>query len=59
MATCIEIILEPHLYKPSWCKIHSMATLVFPDPVGAHTSMFSLLYSAHSLTRLCTPGVKW
>jgi hypothetical protein len=30
-----------------------MATLVLPDPVGAHTSMFSLLYRAHSLTRLC------
>lgn len=24
------------------------------SPVGAHTNMFSLLYSAQSLTRLCT-----
>lgn len=33
--------------------MHSMATLVLPAPVGAHTSMFSALYSAASHTRLC------
>ena len=32
------------------CVMHSMATLVFPAPVGAHTSMFSLVLYAVSHT---------
>mmetsp|Transcript_30308 Transcript_30308/g.77306 ORF Transcript_30308/g.77306 Transcript_30308/m.77306 type:complete len:475 (-) Transcript_30308:735-2159(-) len=40
--------------RPSVCMMVSMATLVLPAPVGAHTSMFSWLYSADSLTRDCT-----
>lgn len=33
-----------------------MATLVFPAPVGAHTSRFSLVYRAASATRDCKEG---
>lgn len=36
----------------TWCKIHSMATLVLPAPVGAHMSKFSLVVNAMSYTAL-------
>jgi hypothetical protein len=41
-------------YCPRVCRMVSMAQLVFPAPVGAHSSKFSLLLSAASYTRLCT-----
>ena len=31
---------RPHLCRPISCRMVSMATLVLPAPVGAHTSMF-------------------
>jgi hypothetical protein len=42
------------LCSPSSCRMHNMATFVLPAPVGAQTSMFSLLYRAQSDTRLWT-----
>mmetsp|Transcript_14013 Transcript_14013/g.46409 ORF Transcript_14013/g.46409 Transcript_14013/m.46409 type:complete len:308 (-) Transcript_14013:250-1173(-) len=40
--------------NPSSCRIVSIATLVFPAPVGAHRSMFSGDNMAVSYTWLCT-----
>jgi hypothetical protein len=43
-----------HICSPMVCMMQSMATLVLPAPVGAHTSMFSAEYRAAGHTRDCT-----
>jgi hypothetical protein len=42
-----------YMLSPIVCMMQSMATLVLPAPVGAHTSMFSAEYRAAGHTRDC------